>query len=75
MRDPTNVEPEAGLPAAGYSRRDLRIAIRQLERAELYVAAVLSLDLGDERAEESAEALIENVRELRRYLSARRATA
>ncbi len=34
-------------------RRNLRIAIRQLERAELYLVALYSLNLDDDSAEAS----------------------
>jgi len=49
-------------------RRDLRIAIRQLERAELYVVALHSLDLEDRDARAGVEDLLGRLRSLQRYL-------
>jgi hypothetical protein len=49
-------------------RRNLRIAIRQLERAELYLVALYSLELDDRAAEESVDELIGQMRSLQRYL-------
>jgi hypothetical protein len=51
-----------------YHRKNLRIAIRQLERAELYLVAVDSLDLEDREAKRSAREIVEHLRGLRRYL-------
>ena len=47
-------------------RRVLRIAVRQLERADLYLAAVCALELPE--AEEAIDALRDGVEELRRHL-------
>jgi hypothetical protein len=58
-----------------HTRRQLRIAIRQLERAELYLDAVESLDLDDPETDRSVRQITEQIRGLRRYLSARRAGA
>jgi hypothetical protein len=49
-------------------RRDLRIAIRQLERAELYLVALYSLNLEDREANASADDLVQRLRLLRRHL-------
>ena len=56
-------------------RKNLRIAIRQLERAELYLDAVDALDLGDDEVDRTVRGIVEQLRALRRYLSARRANA
>jgi len=58
-----------------FRRKNLRIAIRQLERAELYLVAVDSLDLEDDEAEKSAREIVEHLRGLRRYLSNKRSRA
>jgi len=49
-------------------RRNLRIAIRQLERAELYLVALYSLNLEDREAEVSVDDLVGRLRSLQRYL-------
>jgi hypothetical protein len=49
-------------------RRKLRIAIRQLERAELYVVSLQSLNLDEPSVEEGADHLIRELRSLRQYL-------
>jgi hypothetical protein len=49
-------------------RRDLRIAVRQLERAELYVVALHSLNLDDREAKASVDDLLGRLRSLERYL-------
>ena len=49
-------------------RRNLRIAIRQLERAELYVAGLVSLNLEDREAESAIDDLKVRIRALQRYL-------
>jgi hypothetical protein len=51
-----------------HRRRNLRIAIRQLERAELYLVAFYSLDLGDEGIEGAVDDLVRDVRGLRQHL-------
>ena len=56
-------------------RKNLRIAIRQVERAELYLAAVDSLNLEDDEAERSVREIVEHLRGLARYLSSKRAMA
>jgi hypothetical protein len=56
-------------------RRNLRIAVRQLERAELYVVALHSLDLEDREAEASVDDLLGRLRSLQRYLFHLKVTA
>ncbi len=60
--------------ASRYRKRNLRIAVRQLERAELYIEALNSLDVDDEGAGESVAQLVDDLRGLRRYLLARKAS-
>jgi hypothetical protein len=54
------------------SRRNLRIAARQLERADLYITALYSLNLEDREAEANVDDLLARLRALRRYLAVRR---
>jgi len=54
--------------ADAYRRRNLRIAIRQLERAELYLVALYSLDVDDFDAETDVDDLLSNLRSLHRRL-------
>ena len=49
----------------------LRAAIRQLERAEVYLAAVAHMELDDREAMRSVNRLRTDVYSLRRYLSDR----
>lgn len=56
-------------------RSNLRIAVRQLERAELYVVALHSLDLEDREAEASVDDLLGRLRSLQRYLFQLKVTA
>jgi hypothetical protein len=49
-------------------RKVLRIAVRQLERADLYLAAVCALELADPEAEEAIDGLRDDVESLRRHL-------
>ena len=49
-------------------RRNLRIAIDQLERAELYLVALYSLGLEDHDAEASVDDMLGRMRALQRYL-------
>lgn len=71
--------PELGRVASKATRqlrmRKLRIGIRQLERAEMYIVAVRSLELDEDEITESVDELIEHVRALRRYLLQLKATA
>jgi hypothetical protein len=53
-------------------RQVLRAAIRQLERAEIYVAAVAYMDLGDRTADRAISQLRTNLESLRTYLSQER---
>lgn len=50
----------------------MRAAIRQLERAEIYLAAVAYMELGDRQVERSVSKLRTDLESLRRYLAARR---
>jgi hypothetical protein len=61
--------------ADSYQRKNLRIAIRQLERAELYLNAVDALDLEDDQVEKHVRDMVGRLRALRRYLAERRQTA
>ncbi len=54
-------------------RRVLRIAVRQLERADLYLAAVAGLDLGDQEARRALDRLRTDLESLRRYIVDERA--
>ncbi|HEV3100717.1 MAG TPA: hypothetical protein VG426_00105 [Candidatus Dormibacteraeota bacterium] len=58
-----------------YLRKNLRIAIRQLERAELYLNAVDALDLEDDQVDKHLRETVGQLRALRRYLGQRRLTA
>ena len=51
-----------------HRRRNLRIAIRQLERAELYLVALYSLDLAEEGVEGTVDDVIRDLRGLRQHL-------
>ncbi len=56
-------------------RRNLRIAIQQLERAELYLVALYSLNLGDAGLEGEVDDLVRDLRGLRQHLVRSRLTA
>ncbi len=56
-------------------RRNLRIAIKQLERAELYLVALYSLDLGEEGVQGVVDDLVRDVRGLRQHLVRSRLSA
>jgi hypothetical protein len=56
-------------------RKNLRIAIRQLERAELYLNAVDALDLEDDQVEKHLREMVGQLRAMRRYLAERRQAA
>jgi hypothetical protein len=65
------------LPAqrtAGEQRQVLRAAIRQLERAEVYLAAVAYMDIDDRAAQRALDQLRADIASLRRHLSDRRVT-
>jgi hypothetical protein len=51
-----------------HRRRNLRIAVRQLERAELYIVALYSLDLDDKGVEDTVDEPLQGLRGLQRYL-------
>jgi hypothetical protein len=53
-------------------RQVLRAAIRQLERAEIYIAAVVYMDLDDRAANRSLAKLRADLEGLRRHLSEER---
>jgi hypothetical protein len=54
-------------------RQVLRAAIRQLDRAELYLAAVAYMDLGDRAAQRALNQLRTDLDALKRHLAALRA--
>jgi hypothetical protein len=59
------------LPAtrtANESRQVLRTAVRQLERADLYLAAVGAIDIGDRQAARALNQLRSDLDALRRHL-------
>ncbi len=56
-------------------RQVLRAAIRQLERAEIYLAAVAYMDLGDRAAQQAIAQLRAELDALRRHLIEERAQA
>jgi hypothetical protein len=56
-------------------RGDLLIAVRQLERAELYVVALHSLNLEDREAKAGVDDLLGRLRSLERYLFQLKVTA
>ncbi len=58
--EPTQVER--------YRRRNLRIAVRQVERAELYLGAVDTLDLDDPVVEDRLADLLDDLASLRQHL-------
>ena len=53
-------------------RKVLRAAMRQLERADLYLAAVAYMDLGDREAQRALNQVRNDLRNLGRYLGERR---
>ncbi|HZQ48873.1 MAG TPA: hypothetical protein VFB69_01045 [Candidatus Dormibacteraeota bacterium] len=61
MRMPEDRTPEE-------TRRVLRIAVRQLERADLYLAAVASLDIGDDEGQAAIDQIRDDVESLRKHL-------
>jgi acyl-CoA reductase-like NAD-dependent aldehyde dehydrogenase len=62
--------PEAR--TANERRKVLRTAIRQLERADLYLAAVAYMDLGDREAQRALNQVRGDLAKLGRYLGERR---
>jgi len=57
---------------ANERRHVLRAAIRQLERAEIYLAAVNYMELDDKEARRAVSKLRAEVESVRRYLSEKR---
>lgn len=57
---------------ASERRQVLRAAIRQLERAEVYLAAIAYMDIGDREAQRAVNQLRADVESLRRHLSDQR---
>ncbi len=53
-------------------RQVLRAAIRQLERAEIYLSAVAYMELDDREAQRAVSRLRTDVESLRRYLAEQR---
>jgi hypothetical protein len=62
--------PEAR--TANQDRQVIRAAIRQLERADIYLAAITYMNLDDREAQRAVNQLRANVESLRRYLGERR---
>lgn len=58
--------------AANEERKVLRAAIRQLERADVYLAAVSFMNLTDRAAQREVNQLRSDVEDLRRHLCRRR---
>lgn len=57
---------------ASERRQVLRAAIRQLERAEIYLAAVAYMELDDKEAQSAVNRLRAGLGSLNRYLAERR---
>jgi acyl-CoA reductase-like NAD-dependent aldehyde dehydrogenase len=53
-------------------RQVLRTAVRQLERAELYLAAVAYMELGDREAQRALNQLRTDLESLKRHIGERR---
>ena len=70
MRNSILQLPEAR--TATQERQVIRAAIRQLERADIYLAAITYLKLDDREAQRAVNQLRANVESLRRYLGERR---
>ena len=60
---------------ADEQRRVLRAAIRQIDRAEIYVAAVAYMDLDDRAAERAVARIRADLGSLKQHLSAPRVRA
>jgi hypothetical protein len=56
----------------GERRQVLRAAIRQLERADIYLAAVMFMDIDDRPAERALSQLRADLEAVRRHLSDQR---
>jgi hypothetical protein len=59
--------------SAGEQRAVLRTAIRQLKRADVYVAAVAAMEIGDWAAQRSIRQLRDDLESVRRHMSDLRA--
>ena len=70
MRNAIVQLPEAR--TANERRTVLRAAMRQLERADLYLAAVAYMDLGDREAQRALNRVRGDLANLGRYLGERR---
>ena len=70
MRNAVVQLPE--LRSVNEERQVLRAAIRQLERAELYFAAVEGMDLNDREARRALDRLRTETEALRHYLAEQR---
>ena len=70
MRSAILQMPESRTPSE--RRQALRTAIRQLDRAEIYLAAVAYMELDDREARRAVNQLRTDVESLRRYLGERR---
>ena len=70
MRNAILQLPEAR--TANQDRHVIRAAIRQLERADIYLAAITYMKLDDREAQRAVNQLRANVESLRRYLGERR---
>ena len=70
MRNAILQLPEAR--TANERRQVLRAAIRQLERADLYLAAVAYMELGDREAQRALNQLRTDLVSLERHLAERR---
>ena len=75
MRDPLQTRPQESRQLSQYRKANLRIAIRQLERAELYVVALNSLELDVEDVEAWIDQVVEQLRSLRAQLLGLKASA
>ena len=58
--------------SVGEHRQVLRAAVRQLDRAEVYLAAVTYMDLGDHEVDRTVSRVRAELDSLRRYLIERR---
>jgi hypothetical protein len=75
MSEPLPARPQDRRQLSQYRRANLRVAIRQLERAELYVVALISLELDEDDVEGMVDELVERLRSLRAHLLGLKASA
>ena len=61
------------LRSGAQQRTVLRTAVRQLERADVYIAAVAAMEIGDWAAQRSIRQLRDDLETIRRHLSDLRA--